>query len=146
MSSFLLTVYLIWSMVTRLPTLVYISGAWRRWVPCFAEGGESMPATERLPSYPSPTGWRSLSGKVTHKVAHNDASDSERKLKAEGDHDQEKASLVVGSTARSGLCMVQPRCLFPSVNGGFGACCNTPQGSKYFNGANLIPCAGYIQY
>lgn len=33
-------------------------------------------------------GWRSLSGKVTHKVAHNDASISERNLKADSDHDQ----------------------------------------------------------
>ena len=35
-------------------------------------------------------GWRSLSGKMTHKVAHNDASISERNLKADSDHDQER--------------------------------------------------------
>lgn len=59
-------------------------------------------------------GWRSLSGKVTHKVAHNDASISERNLKADSDHDQESFHIVIGSIARSGLCTITPR-LFASV-------------------------------
>jgi len=81
-------------------------------VPFFS--GICRETTERFPSYPNPMGWRSLSGKVAHKVAHNDASNSERNLKAASDHDQERLPHCHRINRTFWLCAITPR-LFASV-------------------------------
>ena len=82
----------------------------------FAEVGDAGKPRNDSHFYPNPKILMggSLSGKVTHKVAHNDAS-SQRNLKADSDHDQESFHFVIGSIACSGCTFnhaeIVPKCI-----------------------------------